>query len=390
MSEADAIVLAETRFKRIARQYRRRWGVSLCCIDPQGRRVHGRPGCGAEAGDCTAVRLMALQETLRWGEATVQFCPKKRLLWAVPLMHNAALVGGLVATATERQVFAGTDGRAPIDPRGACVDLRELLERENLTNAAALALRRARYQSEQERAYALHAYKEYGHAGIRELYLREEPALFSAVRAGDRGQARAILNRILVAIHYHAGNRIEAIKSFFLELVVSMCRTAVDAGGDPEELLGANFRSMVELSGIGSEEELAPWLASTLEHLMDAIQRHRRRDSGQALHDAIAYMERHCCERIGRDDVARAAHLSPSHFSALIRSESGATFTQLLNRMRIDRAAELLARTDKPLALIALETGFQDQSYFTKVFKRYRKTAPLQYRRERAAEAAAG
>jgi transcriptional regulator GlxA family with amidase domain len=50
--------------------------------------------------------------------------------------------------------------------------------------------------------------------------------------------------------------------------------------------------------------------------------------------------------------------------------------------MRVDRAAELLSRTDKSLSLIALSTGFADQSYFTKVFKRYRRVAPLQYRRQ--------
>jgi YesN/AraC family two-component response regulator len=257
-----------------------------------------------------------------------------------------------------------------------------MTERENLTNASALALRRREYRDEQQRAYAIHSFKSQGHTGIRELYLREEPALFSAIRAGDRGQAREILNRVLVAIHHHAGSRLDLIKSFFLELVVSMCQTAVESGGDPEQLLGANFASMVDLAKSNTEEELSSWLVATLEHLMDTIQATRRRDAGTQLFDAIAYMERHCCERISRDDVARAAGFSPSHFSSLIRRESGSTFTDLLNRMRVDRAAELLSRTDRPLSLIALETGFADQSYFTKVFKRYRKVAPLQYRKK--------
>ncbi len=122
-------------------------------------------------------------------------------------------------------------------------------------------------------------------------------------------------------------------------------------------------------------------MTATLEHLLDAIQSTRRRDAATQLFDAMAYMERRCGERISRDDVARAAGLSPSHFSYLIRQESGATFTDLLNRMRVDRAAELLSRTNKSLSMIALEAGFTDQSYFTKVFKRYRRQAPLQYRK---------
>jgi AraC-like DNA-binding protein len=377
------IGITEAQFTRLARQYRQRWRVSICAASPAGQIVFGKSACPRfDCRQCEQDRAFAIQEALRWGESTVGFCWRQQLLWAVPLMRNEQVLGGLIASVPEKRVFSPATSDAQLDVHKACVELRELTERENLTNASSLAFRRREYHDEQQRAYAIHSFKGQRHTSIRELYLREEPALFSAIRAGDRGQAREILNRVLVAIHHHAGDRLDLIKSFFLELVVSMCQTAVESGGHPEQLLGTNFNSMVELSRVSSEEQLAGWLTATLEHLMDAIHAHRHRDAATQLFDAIAYMERHCCERISRDDVARAARLSPSHFSYLIRRESGVTFTDLLNRMRIDRAAELLSRTDRPLALIALDTGFADQSYFTKVFKRYRRTAPLQYRKQ--------
>jgi AraC-like DNA-binding protein len=376
------IGISEGQFSSLRREYRRRWRVDLCVVDADGKIVMGSLSCSErECRACEQARAFAVAEALRWGEPTVGFCWRQRLLWAIPLMYNEKVIGGLVASVSEKKVFSAAPAKAPFDVRRACVEMRELAERENLTNASALALRRREYHDEQQRAYAIHSFKSHGPTGIRELYLREEPALFSAIRAGDRGQAREILNHVLVAIHHHAGSRLELVKSFFLELVVSMCQTAVESGGDPEQLLGTNFASMSELSRINTEEQLSGWLVATLEHLMDTIQSTRRRDAATQMFDAIAYMERHCCERISRDDVARAAGLSGSHFSTLIRRESGATFTDLLNRMRVDRAAELLSRTDRSLSLIALATGFADQSYFTKVFKRYRKMAPLQYRK---------
>lgn len=378
----EAVGIGERQFARLARQYRKRWPVRLCAVAPDGRVLLGNPACpDRDCPGCNRARAAAIHEALRWGESTVGFCARQRLLWAVPLMCNEQVSGGLIANIPEKEAFAARESGGMLDIRRACVELRELAERENLTNASALALRRREYHDEQQRAYAIHSFKGQAHTSIRELYLREEPALFSAIRAGDRGQAREILNRVLIAIHHHAGERLDLVKSFFLELVVSMCQTAVESGGSPEHLLGANFHSMALLSQVGTEEELAGWLKATLEHLMDAIQAQRRRDAATQLFDAMAYMERHCGERIRREQVAGAAGLSPSHFSYLVRRESGATFTDLLNRMRVDRAAELLSRTDKPLAVIALETGFADQSYFTKVFKRYRKVAPLRYRK---------
>ena len=372
-------------FVRIRDAYRRRWGIPLRVVDADGGHVIGPACCErATALPCRQTCAFAVAEALRWGEPTIEICPGKRLIWAVPLMHNQDVLGGLLASIEERVALSGAGPTGPPDIRRACADLREQAEAANLTNAAALRARRDEYAAEQSRAYALHEYKGAPAQSIRQLYLREEPALFSAIRAGDRRAAREILNRILVAIHAHAGERIDLVKSFFLELVGNMSRTAVEAGVAPEKLLGANYATMSDLAGVRTDRELADWLSATLERMMDAIHAARDRAQSLVLFGAIDYLRRHCCQRISRDDVAQAVGLSPSYFSTLIHREAGLTFTELLNRMRADRAAELLAGTDKPLSLIALETGFSDQSYFTKVFRRCRGMTPRDYRQQRA------
>jgi len=72
--------------------------------------------------------------------------------------------------------------------------------------------------------------------------------------------------------------------------------------------------------------------------------------------------------------------MSPTHFSRLFKKRTGTTFTQALNQLRVNRAAELLVRTSADLARIALDSGFRDQSYFTKVFHKITHLPPRQYR----------
>ena len=83
---------------------------------------------------------------------------------------------------------------------------------------------------------------------------------------------------------------------------------------------------------------------------------------------------------IDRDTVARAAGLSGSHFSHLIREKTGRTFTDLMAQYRVDRAKAMLRRTEKSIIQISFECGSEDQSYFTRVFKRYAGTTPRAYR----------
>lgn len=377
-------MMDEQAFGQLAQAYAAGTGLALSACDAEGELLFGEPLCPGCTAACPAARKFAVHEALRWGDPAVGFCPGDNLLWALPVMRNQELIGGLVTSVSQQQAYPLGASRPVLDIQHACQQLRELAESANLTNAALLAQHRGDAKREQERHYAIRSFKSRDHNSIRELYLREEPALFSAIRAGDRRGAREILNRILVVIHHHSGQQLDLIKSIFLELVVSMTRTAVEAGGDTQELLGANFHHASALARADNDEDVAHWLRTALEHLMDVISRVRSREPSALLVQALTFMQQHCATPLSRDDVANAVGYSGSHFSALIRREAGISFSELLARIRIDRAAELLARTDLPIGNIADRCGFRDASYFTKVFRRQRDMTPGAYRKRQS------
>jgi hypothetical protein len=109
---------------------------------------------------------------------------------------------------------------------------------------------------------------------IREMYLMQEPALLGSIRRGDRGEARGIINQLLVHIYSAGGERGDLLKGLLLELVVMMSRAAVEAGAAQSEVLGLNFRFLTELAKVDDDEALAAWLRKTLEHVISTIERH--------------------------------------------------------------------------------------------------------------------
>lgn len=378
----SSIVLNRRSFTTLAKEYQRRFRLSLLGCDIRGRIVYTLKGSPRDDSDAQRdVRRQAIHEALRWGEPTAQMAMGNLLVWAVPLMQNQQLQGGLVAMIPERRLFARRKDQLTFDTHAACIALRKLAEEANLTNAALLREKRREYRLEQMRAEGIASFKQAPRGGIQAMYLLDEPALLAAIRSGNREQARSILNRLLAAMHHHAGDRLEVIKSFFMELVVTMMRMAVEAGGVPQELLGDNYQHLSELARIDSEETLAPWLHDRLEELMDALKEPPMQSQQAAISMAVAFMSKHFASDITRNDVARAAHLSPAHFSRLFKRQTGQTFTGALNQLRIDRAAELLLRSPLSLKEIALESGFAEQSYFTKVFGKLLGQTPQNYRK---------
>ncbi len=96
--------------------------------------------------------------------------------------------------------------------------------------------------------------------------------------------------------------------------------------------------------------------------------------------DAIHYVTLHLNHRITLDEVAEHLFMNPSYFSRLFRKETGVTFIEYVNRMKVERAKELLDQTSLPVAKIGEALGYDNHSYFIKMFRSQAGVTPQEYR----------
>jgi len=215
---------------------------------------------------------------------------------------------------------------------------------------------------------------------VRELYLYLEPTLMTAIRNEDIGEARRRINQVLVQIYSAGEERNDLLKGLLLELVVMMSRAAIEAGAAQSDALGMNFQFITKLATIDDDEQLAAWLKETIEHIMTTISKQRDFTPPLLITKALNFMRENIGNDISRDQVAKHAGISPSHFSRLLKERTGRSFTELLRQSRLDLASELLRDPARTLADIATTCGFCDQSYFTNVFHDVKGITPKQFR----------
>ncbi|QQS39662.1 MAG: helix-turn-helix transcriptional regulator [Acidobacteriota bacterium] len=100
------------------------------------------------------------------------------------------------------------------------------------------------------------------------------------------------------------------------------------------------------------------------------------------LEDVVEFVHENYSSRLTLARIAKVAGVHPVHLSRVFRIHRGSTIAEYIRHLRIKRAQELLANPELTLAQIAIETGFADQSHFTRLFKTLTTKTPFQFRND--------
>lgn len=95
---------------------------------------------------------------------------------------------------------------------------------------------------------------------------------------------------------------------------------------------------------------------------------------------AISHLETNYREPIELDSLAEIAHMSKRSFIRAFQAATGISPIAYLIQLRVNRAANLLQRTDDSVTEIAFKVGFNDSNYFTRQFRKLSGTTPRTYR----------
>ncbi len=99
---------------------------------------------------------------------------------------------------------------------------------------------------------------------------------------------------------------------------------------------------------------------------------------------AIKYVEIHYQEQIRIREIAAFCDYSESHFMKYFKNATGMSFIEYLNSYRLSMASRMLLASDAPVTDIAQESGFQNLSYFNRMFKKKFGITPSIYRMQAA------
>lgn len=405
--------------------YSRVAGVGISIIDSRGKPLYSvgytglcckfcsevRDILDTEKDYCDRVHLYGGYQSERFGGRYIFFCPLGLAHWASPIssggMVRGYLLCGPVLMMTPEE-FLIEDlllknriekehlGRLkenlkhiPVVPPDKVTSLSELLfmVASHISDAEYLQnLNQAEFYNHQsDISEYIHSIKAVsGDQGDSTEYpFEKEKELLSCIAAGDKRGSQTILNEILGHIFFSSGGDFDTIKARILELIVLLSRAAVEGGADVEEIFGLNYKYLSTIHSFKTVEELTHWLSKIMIRFTDCVFNFKNIKHVDVIYKAINYIKQNYMKKITLEEVASHVYLSPSYFSKIFKDDMKCNFNTYVNRIRIERSKQLLLQDTLNLADISNMVGYEDQSYFSKVFKRVVGITPGRYRLSR-------
>jgi AraC-like DNA-binding protein len=94
------------------------------------------------------------------------------------------------------------------------------------------------------------------------------------------------------------------------------------------------------------------------------------------------HIHSHICENVDIEELADVACITKPYLIRLFKKEFGTSPVQYINSKKVERAQLLLYTTDIPVKEVAYELGFNDHSYFIRMFRKVTGITPQEYRRQ--------
>ena len=216
--------------------------------------------------------------------------------------------------------------------------------------------------------------------GKLQLEEKDEAELEAQIKFGTRETIESAV-RTLAAQMEDAKVHARQYQVYMLSLAGCITRLMQQYDMDLRQIFDGDGGFMRFLGNGQSREEFTEWLIDTACQINEAMNRRRDTATRQVIEEAKRYIHEHYQEpELSVEMICRQLHMSPAYFSTMFRKETGKTYVAYLTEVRLNKAVELLNETNDKTYVIARKVGYQEQNYFSYVFKKKFGVSPTKFR----------
>lgn len=209
---------------------------------------------------------------------------------------------------------------------------------------------------------------------------KDEADLVAAVKFGGR-EAIGQVVQTLIGRMDDAKVHVRQYQVYMISIINCLTKLMQQYDLNLDHMFEQEEPYLAMLTGMPNRENFAAWLIRVACRLHEELNLERDKTTRKVILDAKQYIQDHYTDPdLSVEMICRELHMSPAYFSTVFKKETGQSYVAYLTEIRLNRAVELLNETDDKTYVIAKKVGYQEQNYFSYVFKKKFGVSPTRYR----------
>jgi len=204
--------------------------------------------------------------------------------------------------------------------------------------------------------------------------------ILKKLSTGDSNGVKSFLELFTTEL-FSSNLSLDKIKNSFFELIVTANNTTRE--------INKNFSSatydnaFATLSSLNDQKLIKDFAQAFLLECTAAISNIRKTDTNPIIKKVCDYVEQNLSKDISLEMAADFAGVSSFYLSKLFKEEKGETFINFVSDKRLEKSCELLAETELSIKEITAQVGYNDQNYYSRIFKSKYGFSPKEYRKDK-------
>lgn len=209
-----------------------------------------------------------------------------------------------------------------------------------------------------------------------------ENQLVKYVNNGDSLNSQQVFEELMKQLSIIEAGELAPIKIAVIGICSILSKTALDSSIISKSQMDDYFDDIERINQADNLADITQFTSSFIESITKLYGHNVYSGDSLLVKEAISIVHNKYDQKLPLVSVAKQLHTHPSYLSTLFKKETGMKFVDFLNDYRVKKSKDLLIVTTLSMTDIAVRTGFDNQSYFSKVFKNCVGVSPKEFRKD--------
>lgn len=217
---------------------------------------------------------------------------------------------------------------------------------------------------------------------FQRIPLEVEAELLDKIRQGDYENIHiSPFNRMDENLGSMALDKRTGYTYLTVTAIALFSRTAIECGVTPDEAFDLSDTLLYTLSGCSGVDEIHNIFQLSATMFAKRIARLHTTPHSHQVERICNYISHNIFQKITLEDIASYTELTDTYLCRLFAKEMGISIHSYIQRKKVNIACNLLEHTNQPVSVISTYLGFQSQSNFSSIFRKWKHMTPSEYRK---------